>query len=166
VFELANPIARSAWGKDESILGKTVIEGIPELRGQPFLGYLDDVFRTGVECRSRGELARLVRSESGRLEDVYFDFVYTPLRDRDGSIDGVLVCGFEVTAQIQAAQELSLLLAKAEASGRQFRSSSRTCPSSPGPRARTVTSTTTIGAGTSTLALPWSRCRGGVEVDP
>ena len=120
VVELANPIALHAWGKDESIVGKPLLDGMPELRTQPFPGYLDKVFRTGVAYRARAELARLVRSR-GELEDVYFDVVYAPLRDGDGSIYGVLVCGFEVTAQVRASQELTRLLAKAEASERQFR---------------------------------------------
>jgi PAS domain S-box-containing protein len=121
LIELANPVALHAWGKDESILGKPVIDGIPELEGQPFIGHLDQVFWTGDTYRARGQLARLVRSSDGKLEDVYFDFVYAPLRAGDSAIDGVLVCGFEVTAQIRAAHELSRLLAIAEASERQFR---------------------------------------------
>jgi PAS domain S-box-containing protein len=121
VTELANPIALAAWGKDESVLGKPIIDGMPELRGQPFIGYLDEVVRTGVAYETRGELARLVRSSDGKLEDVYWDFVYAPLRDADGLPDGVLVAGFEVTAQVRAAKDLSRLLANAEASERQFR---------------------------------------------
>ena len=65
VTELVNPIALRAWGKDESMLDKPLIEGIPELDGQPFLGYLDDVFRTGVAYQARGELARLARASDG-----------------------------------------------------------------------------------------------------
>lgn len=119
--ELANSVALNAWGKDESILGKPIIDGIPELRGQPFIGYMDEVFRTGVAHRARGELARLVRSAGGKLEDAYWDFVYAPLRDASGTVDGVLIAAFEVTAQVRAAQELAKLLASAEASERQFR---------------------------------------------
>lgn len=121
VTELANPVALKAWGKDERILGKPVIEGIPELEGQPFIGYLDEVFRTGIAYQARGELARLARSSDGTLEDVYFDFVYAPLRDTNGSMDGILVCSFDVTAQVRAAQEMARLLASTEASERQFR---------------------------------------------
>jgi PAS domain S-box-containing protein len=120
-IEIANAKALRAWGKDERILGKPIIEGIPELRGQPFLGYLDQVFRTGVAYDARGELARLVRTVGGELEDVYWDFVYAPLRDRDGVIDGILVAGFEVTAQVRAAQGQAELLARVEANERQFR---------------------------------------------
>jgi PAS domain S-box-containing protein len=83
--------------------------------------YLDEVFRTGVAYQARGAKARLARSADGTLEDVYFDFVYAPLRNADGSMDGILVCGFVVTDQVHAAQELARLLAKAEAGERQFR---------------------------------------------
>jgi PAS domain S-box-containing protein len=128
VVELANLAALQAWGKDATIVERPLIDGIPELRGQPFPGYLDDVFRTGVAYSARGELARLIRSPGGAPEDVYWDFVYTALRDGNGSIDGVLVCGFEVTAQVRAAQELSRLLSNAEASERQFRELAENLP--------------------------------------
>jgi PAS domain S-box-containing protein len=121
VTELANAVALSAWGKDESILGQPIIDGIPELRGQPFVGYMDEVFRTGIAHQARGELGRLARSSDGALEDAYFDFVYAPLRNADGSIDGILMSGFVVTDQVRAAKELGRLLENAEAGERQFR---------------------------------------------
>jgi PAS domain S-box-containing protein len=121
VIELANSVALNAWGKDDTIRGKPIIEGIPELTGQPFIGYMDEVFRTGMAHRARGERSRLVRSTDQQPEDVYWDFVYAPLRDVSGTINGVLVAAFEVTAQVQAAQQLSASLANAEASERQFR---------------------------------------------
>ena len=121
VFELVNAQALRAWGKDERISGKPLLEGIPELRGQAFEGYLDQVFRTGVAYEARGELARLVRSPGGEAEDVYWDFVYAPLLDGAGVVEGVLVSGFEVTAQVRASQALSRLLEQAEAGERQLR---------------------------------------------
>jgi PAS domain S-box-containing protein len=121
IIELANPRALEGWGKTESIVGKRLVEGMPELEGQPFLGYLDEVFRTGIAYEARGELARLSRSSDGKLEDVYWDLVYAPLRDGAGAIDGILVTGFEVTAQVLAAKETARLLASVAASERQFR---------------------------------------------
>jgi PAS domain S-box-containing protein len=121
VTELANPQALKAWGKEPNVLGKPIVEGMPELRGQPFLGYLDQVFRTGIAYEARGELARLARSDDGQLEDVYWDYVYAPLRDPDGVTDGILIAGFEVTAQVRAAQALAGLLAQTAASERQLR---------------------------------------------
>jgi PAS domain S-box-containing protein len=121
VFELANAQALRAWGKDERLIGKPLLEGIPELSGQPFAGYLDEVYRTGVAYEARGELARLVRSPGSEAQDVYWDFVYAPLFDGAGVVEGVLVSGFEVTAQVRASHVLSRLLDQAEAGERQLR---------------------------------------------
>ena len=55
VTELANPVALSAWGKDESIIGKAdPSRGFPSCAGSHSSGYLDEVFRTGVAYRARG----------------------------------------------------------------------------------------------------------------
>ena len=121
LVELANPSALVAWGKDGRMVGKPLIEGMPELSDQPFPGYLDEVLRTGVAHEERGALSKLARTPDGTLEDVYWDFVFAPLRDSDDTIGGVLVCGFEVTAQVRASQELSHLLAAATQSEREFR---------------------------------------------
>ena len=121
VTELVNAQALRAWGKDERMIGKPLVEGMPELVGQPFVGYLDQVYRTGVAYEARGALSRLVRSPGQEPEDVYWDFVYAPLQDANGAIEGVLVSGFEVTAQVRASQELSRLLTRAEAGERQLR---------------------------------------------
>jgi PAS domain S-box-containing protein len=121
VLELANPSALRAWGKDGSIVGKPLLDGLPELQGQPFVDYLNGVRSSGVAHEARGALAMLVRAPDSPPEEVYFDFVYAPLREADGSIDGILVAGFEVTAQVKAAQELTDLLNRAEASERHFR---------------------------------------------
>lgn len=121
VFELANTMALEAWGKDQRLLGQPVLQAIPELAGQPFLGSLDQVFQTGIAHRERAARARLARGPNGALEDVYFDFVYAPLKDGTGAVDGILVSGFEVTAQVQASAEVAQMLARAEASERQFR---------------------------------------------
>src|SRR6185503_15157761 len=121
VFELANAHALHAWGKDERIIGKQLLEGIPELEGQPFKGYLDEVYRTGVAYEARGELARLARSPGREVADAYWDLVYAPLVENAGVAEGVLVSGFEVAAQVRAAEALSRLLERAEAGERQLR---------------------------------------------
>ena len=106
VFELANPQALRVWGKDASILGKPLLVAMPELSGQPFVGYLDEVLRTGVPFEGKEALARLARGPNGAMEDVYFNFVYSPLRGPAGAVEGILLCGFEVTDQVVARREV------------------------------------------------------------
>ena len=113
VFELANSEALRVWGKTSDIVGKPILRAMPELLGQPFIGLLDGVLRTGVAFEGKESLARLARGPGGALQDVYFNFVYSPLRDRDGRAEGVLVCGFEVSDQVVARRALEAALTEA-----------------------------------------------------
>jgi PAS domain S-box-containing protein len=113
VFELANDEALHVWGKDRGIIGKPIVLAMPELVGQAFIGYLDGVLQTGVAFHGKEALARLARGPQGAVEDTYFNFVYSPLRDRSGAVEGVLVCGFEVTDQVVARRVVEKALAEA-----------------------------------------------------
>jgi PAS domain S-box-containing protein len=106
VVELANPAALAIWGKTPALVGQRLLDGFPELGGQPFVGYLEQVLRTGVAHEGRGALARLPRGPDGALTDVYLNFVYAPLRNVDGVVEGVLVAGFEVTAEVLARRDV------------------------------------------------------------
>jgi signal transduction histidine kinase len=44
--------------------------------------------------------------DDGPLEEHFLSFVYQPIRDKDGTISGVLVHGVDLTAEVQARREL------------------------------------------------------------
>jgi len=113
VIQLANAEILRAWHVTAEVVGLPLIEALPVLRGQPFLGYLANVLRTGESYEGREELARLPRVPGGEPEDSYFNFVYAALRDENGIIDSVLVSAFEVTEQVEARQQLEEALADA-----------------------------------------------------
>ena len=102
VVEAANEAILASWGKDTAVVGRPLLAAIPELREQPFPALLDDVYRTGVAYEGRAELARLPVGPGGALQDAYFNYVYAPLRDSRGTVEGVMVSAFDVTAQIRA----------------------------------------------------------------
>ena len=106
VVELANPVALSVWGKTTALVGQPLLQGFPELVGQPFVTYLEEVLRTGAPHEGKAALARTPRGPGGELADIYFNFVYSPLRDRHGAVEGVLVAGFDVTAEVNARREV------------------------------------------------------------
>ncbi len=106
VVELANSAALAVWGKTAAMIGQPILEGFPELVGQPFVDYLRDVMRTGIAHEGKGALARMPRGPNGELVEVYFNFVYSPLRGGAGAVEGVLVAGFEVTAEVRARREI------------------------------------------------------------
>jgi PAS domain S-box-containing protein len=98
VIELGNDRIFEVWGKTPAIIGMRLLDAIPELKDQPFIPLLEEVFDTGIPYNGDGIKAQLVRQ--GNLEDVYFDFRYTPLRDADHHITGIMVLAVEVTSQV------------------------------------------------------------------
>jgi signal transduction histidine kinase/ActR/RegA family two-component response regulator len=54
----------------------------------------------------------------GSLNEGYWNFVYSPLRDASGAVEGILVMGFEVTEQVRAREQVNELRMAAEAASR------------------------------------------------
>ncbi|QJW91158.1 PAS domain S-box protein [Spirosoma taeanense] len=104
VIESANELILSLWGKTDTIIGQSLLTALPEIQGQGFVELLESVYQTGQPYYGYETLARLHRN--GQLEDAYFNFVYAPVRENEGAINGVMVVATEVTAQVQAKKEL------------------------------------------------------------
>lgn len=88
----------------ESVLGKSVREALPELRGQAYFGLLDTVYKTGEQFVGRELPGQLRNEANGTVEDFFFDFVYHPVRDRFGRICGILCQASDVTERVLARQ--------------------------------------------------------------
>lgn len=104
VISLANDSIKEIWGKGNYIEGKPLLEVLPELKGGPVPQLLNDVYSTGVSHQGYELLVSLVRN--GKMEDVYFNFVYQPYLDADETIIGVTVIAYEVTTHINLKDEL------------------------------------------------------------
>jgi len=117
VIELANDATLRAWGKGPEVIGRPLLQARPEVRDQPFPALLDTVYRTGTTHQGREQLARLPTGPAGELEERYFNFVYAPLLDARGNVEGVMLCSFEVTEQVHA-QTLIKELAESERAAR------------------------------------------------
>ena len=63
---------------------------------------LEDVYRTGTAIRREDELLPLDRH--GFLEECYFTFSYSPLRDLTGNVVGLLSMAVDTTAQVVGAR--------------------------------------------------------------
>ncbi|MEO8905549.1 MAG: ATP-binding protein [Polyangiaceae bacterium] len=125
VIELANEAILEQWGKTAEVTGKPLHAALPELEGQPFLGLLNDVYRTGTSHHGRGELAKLPTGTNGALEDHYYNYVYSPLLDKNGAVEGVMMCAFDVTDQVKAQQRLEEAREQAEGLAAQLRITSQ-----------------------------------------
>lgn len=99
-IQYANEAMLRLWGKDASVIGKTIREALPELEGQPFHEQLDHVFATGETYWGKEDLGKLVID--GKLQTFYFNFTYKALRDSEGRIYGILNMATDVTGQVMA----------------------------------------------------------------
>lgn len=100
VIEVVNPAMCRLWGKEyEDIINKPLLEAIPEIKGQGFLGLLRGVTRTGKPYIGNEMPAELV--SDGKKQTVYFNFTYQPIRDDNGSITGVIAVAADVNEQVR-----------------------------------------------------------------
>jgi PAS domain S-box-containing protein len=104
VIETPNEPMLKFWGKGNSVIGKPLKEAVPELVGQPFLGILDEVYRTGEAYHAYGTPADLIID--GVMRTVYFDFTYKPIIDKNGKVFAIMDMAVDVTAQVMAAKEV------------------------------------------------------------
>ncbi|WET03397.1 PAS domain S-box protein [Flavobacterium sp. YJ01] len=103
-IEIANDIMIGYWGKDSSVIGLPMEEAVPELRGQPFMDILQQVYRTGETYYGHSVPADL--KLDGKISTYYFEFTYTPIRDSKGTIYGVMDIAIDVTDQVIATKKL------------------------------------------------------------
>lgn len=119
IVELANPGYMSLIGK-RPVLGRTVADALPEAVEQGYLKLLNDVYASGEAYSASA--ARFSRLESDGVNvDRYVDFVYQPIKDSAGAVNGIFVVGADVTARTVAEQTVRSTEAGLRSSEQQLR---------------------------------------------
>ncbi|HYO14338.1 MAG TPA: ATP-binding protein [Thermoanaerobaculia bacterium] len=113
VFELANPLYQQLAG-NRPLVGRTVVEAIPEAVEQGFVALLQGVLETGEPAIFRESLLRFDRLGTGAPEDTWWTFIYAPLRNPQGSIDRVMALCVEVSDQVRARRDVEEAWRRAE----------------------------------------------------
>ncbi|WP_050855240.1 ATP-binding protein [Flavobacterium frigoris] len=98
-LELANEPLYKIWNIGKEALGKPFLEILPEMKNQPFMGLLLDVLHSSEIKYGNEEPAYFLRP-NGVKETVYFNFVYQPYKENDGTVSGVIVFANDVTRQV------------------------------------------------------------------
>ncbi|MHB8209211.1 ATP-binding protein [Mucilaginibacter sp.] len=99
VFELINPLYQQLFPGRE-LLGKPILEALPEIKYTPVWDILHDVYASGNFFEGVELPAPLSRTSEGPVEDRYFNFIYQPRVDKAGNVDGIIVFAFEVTEMV------------------------------------------------------------------
>ncbi len=106
IVETVNDALLAAWQRSrDEVLGKPLLEILPELAGQPFPAELRHVFETG-ETITRKEVIATLNVPGGGVKSFYNDYFYQPLTDREGKRIGVLATSFDVTDKVETRLKL------------------------------------------------------------
>jgi len=103
--ELLNPAALHLIGNID-VVGRKLIDALPEAESQGFLKLLDRVYRTGEAYTGTGVPFVLTPGSNGVEDRRYLDFVYQPMRDAASRIIGIFVVGVDVTDRTLAEARL------------------------------------------------------------
>lgn len=103
IITIANAIMLSRWNQSDAIIGRPLLEAIPELEGQPFIPQLRHAYQTGESYSQRA--AMLMRRINGRLERQFIDYHYKPLRNAEGEVYAILAMSIDVTESVLAEEK-------------------------------------------------------------
>lgn len=103
-IQYANDAMLAIWDKDRTVVGKTLEEAVPEIKGQPFTELLQNVWRTGKTYKAKDTPADLV--VNGMLSTFYFDFVYKAVKNEAGEIFCIIHNATDVTERYKHRQEI------------------------------------------------------------
>ncbi|MCD0478760.1 PAS domain S-box protein [Chryseobacterium sp. LC2016-29] len=104
VIHFANEGMLQLWGKDSSVIGKPLMEALPELEGQPFLELLQEVWRSGKTYSVSEAPAKLIINGEEVLD--YFDYEYKALTDQYHKTWCILNTALNVTSRREFLQQI------------------------------------------------------------
>lgn len=97
IVEIANDAIIETWGKGNDVIGKPLLEMLPELTQQGMDKILNEVYTTGIPYK--GYEMPLEIERHGKRELFHFNFIFYPQRDAQGNIVGIVDIATEVTPQ-------------------------------------------------------------------
>ncbi|MDQ4141313.1 MAG: PAS domain-containing protein, partial [Bacteroidota bacterium] len=104
-YELVNANYQKLF-PNRNLLHKPVAEALPEVVEQGFIQLLDSVYQTGKLYEAKEVLVKLDQHDTGKLDDVYVNFLYQPVLDENEKVSGILVFGYEVNEIIKLRKQL------------------------------------------------------------
>jgi PAS domain S-box-containing protein len=106
VYELTNPTYLQLLGH-RNVIGQGIREALPELAGQGYFEILDRVFASGEPFIGEALPVKLQRQPNSPLDERLLDFIFQPVKDRDGKVTGIFIQGSDVTEAVKAKQALT-----------------------------------------------------------
>jgi two-component system CheB/CheR fusion protein len=104
ILTVANESILGQLDRGNEIIGKPFLDSIPELEEQGLGDILREVYKSGKPHEAHEVPIHLIKD--GKKEISYYNFVYQPQRDVEGTIMGVAIIANVVTAQAEFNKEI------------------------------------------------------------
>lgn len=106
VIELANEGLLEIWGKGSEVIGKPLLQALPELGLQQIISLLNQVRNTGEPFYAYEYPITLIRN--GKEEELYFDFIYKPYYETGSNekASGIISVGHDVTEKVLSRKKI------------------------------------------------------------
>jgi signal transduction histidine kinase len=105
VYELVNPSYQQLFA-GRALLGKPLLEAVPELQANMVWKHLQQVYATGHSHHDQEVPITLVRATNSEPEVRYFNHTFQARYNEHQQVDGVYVFAFEVSEQVRARQQV------------------------------------------------------------
>jgi PAS domain S-box-containing protein len=90
-------------------LGEPLAVLQPEVERQGYRAILDEVYRTGEPFVGHEMLVQLPHTDPPETRDLYFDFSFLPMRNKQGEVNGILTFAIDSTERVLARRQASSL---------------------------------------------------------
>lgn len=117
VIQFANDAMLNIWGKDKSVIGKSLEDALPELKGQPFINMFRKVWNEGITISGKDTPADL--EIDGVIQTFYFDFEYRAVLDSQGKTICILHSATDITDRFLRLEELEIARERDKALNRE-----------------------------------------------
>ena len=102
VYEYVNPRYQQQLFPDRELIGKPLLQAVPEMADQPILQVLRQVYQTGDTSEGKEILIPLAPQEGAPLSDHYFNYIQQARYNEQGKIDGIMTFAYDITELVQA----------------------------------------------------------------
>ncbi|MDR8390047.1 PAS domain S-box protein [Aliifodinibius sp. S!AR15-10] len=104
-YAIANKAYRQLVG-EEYIIGKRVVDVVPEVKEQGYMDVLEEVYRTGEAYLGYGDPVQIDKRKEDSSQNYIFNLLFMPLFDEDGEVYGIFIEAMDFSKQIAYQQQL------------------------------------------------------------
>ena len=112
IVELANSNYLQLIDKEDGFIGKPIFESMPEWNTQGIRKLFDKVIQSGIPYYGYEQELKIFRNK--KIEQGFYNVVYHPIKEPDGTATGIIVVATKVTEEVLSRKKIEVQSAMIE----------------------------------------------------